>query len=121
MPSLWLDLATAHPACSPQLTWRVRIQKFIQIRVRTNVECASFSRNFSFLEASGSNATPESPGQIQKAGKLANTASHAFGARFKNPDLLLAVVLGNGKSETGPWPTAWHSNKFLNPTQNGRC
>jgi len=76
-------------------------------------------RQFSFPGGIGSHATPETPGSIHEGGELGYALSHAYGAAFDNPDLLVACVIGDGESETGPMATAWHSNKFLNPVTDG--
>ncbi len=76
-------------------------------------------RQFSFPGGIGSHATPEIPGSINEGGELGYALSHAFGAVFDNPDLIAACVVGDGEAETGPLATAWHSNKFLNPAQDG--
>ena len=78
-----------------------------------------FFKDFSFPGGIGSHCTPETPGSIHEGGELGYSISHAFGAAFDNPDLLVAVVVGDGESETGPLATAWHSNKFLNPSRDG--
>jgi len=78
-----------------------------------------FFREFSFPGGIGSHCTPETPGSIHEGGELGYSLSHAFGAAFDNPDLLVAVAVGDGESETGPLATAWHSNKFLNPARDG--
>jgi xylulose-5-phosphate/fructose-6-phosphate phosphoketolase len=78
-----------------------------------------FFKEFSFPGGIGSHCTPETPGSIHEGGELGYSISHAFGAAFDNPDLLVAVVVGDGESETGPLATAWHSNKFLNPVRDG--
>ncbi|HZE20721.1 MAG TPA: phosphoketolase family protein, partial [Desulfobaccales bacterium] len=66
-----------------------------------------------------SHCTPETPGSMHEGGELGYSISHAFGAAFDNPDLIVAVVVGDGEAETGPLATAWHSNKFLNPGRDG--
>jgi len=76
-------------------------------------------RQFSFPGGIGSHCTPETPGSIHEGGELGYALSHAFGAAFDNPDLLVACVIGDGEAETGPLATAWHSNKFLNPARDG--
>jgi xylulose-5-phosphate/fructose-6-phosphate phosphoketolase len=76
-------------------------------------------RQFSFPGGIGSHCTPETPGSIHEGGELGYSVSHAYGAAFDNPDLIVAVVVGDGESETGPLATAWHSNKFLNPARDG--
>ena len=76
-------------------------------------------RQFSFPGGIGSHATPETPGSIHEGGELGYALSHAYGAAFDNPDLIVACVIGDGEAETGPLATAWHSNKFLNPVTDG--
>ena len=78
-----------------------------------------FFKEFSFPGGIGSHCTPETPGSIHEGGELGYSVSHAFGAAFDNPDLLVAVVVGDGEAETGPLATSWHSNKFLNPIRDG--
>lgn len=79
----------------------------------------AFFRQFSFPGGIGSHCTPETPGSIHEGGELGYSLSHAFGAAFDNPDLLVAVVVGDGESETGPLATSWHGNKFINPIRDG--
>jgi xylulose-5-phosphate/fructose-6-phosphate phosphoketolase len=74
---------------------------------------------FSFPGGISSHASPEIPGSIHEGGELGYSLSHAFGAAFDNPDLIVACVVGDGEAETGPLATAWHSNKFLNPVSDG--
>jgi xylulose-5-phosphate/fructose-6-phosphate phosphoketolase len=76
-------------------------------------------KQFSFPGGIPSHAAPETPGSIHEGGELGYAISHAFGAAFDNPDLLVACVVGDGEAETGPLATAWHSNKFLNPVTDG--
>lgn len=76
-------------------------------------------RKFSFPGGVGSHCTPELPGSIHEGGELGYGLSHAFGAAFDNPDLLVCVMIGDGEAETGPLAAAWHSNKFLNPVVDG--
>jgi xylulose-5-phosphate/fructose-6-phosphate phosphoketolase len=76
-------------------------------------------RQFSFPGGIGSHCTPETPGSIHEGGELGYSVSHAYGAAFDNPDLIVTVMVGDGESETGPLATAWHSNKFLNPVRDG--
>jgi xylulose-5-phosphate/fructose-6-phosphate phosphoketolase len=80
---------------------------------------ARFFKQFSFPGGIGSHCTPETPGSIHEGGELGYSISHAFGAAFDNPDLIAAVVVGDGEAETGPLATSWHSNKFLNPARDG--
>lgn len=76
-------------------------------------------RQFSFPGGIPSHAAPATPGSIHEGGELGYALSHAYGAAFDNPDLLVAAVVGDGEAETGPLATAWHSNKFLNPKTDG--
>ncbi|MGQ9867047.1 MAG: phosphoketolase family protein [Pseudanabaenaceae cyanobacterium] len=78
-----------------------------------------FFKQFSFPGHIGSHVTPETPGSIHEGGELGYSLSHAFGAAYDHPDLLVACVVGDGEAETGPLATAWHSNKFLNPIRDG--
>ncbi|MEB3283519.1 MAG: phosphoketolase family protein [Lyngbya sp.] len=78
-----------------------------------------FFKQFSFPGHIGSHCTPETPGSIHEGGELGYSLSHAFGAAFDNPDLIVTAVVGDGEAETGPLATAWHSNKFLNPIRDG--
>jgi xylulose-5-phosphate/fructose-6-phosphate phosphoketolase len=74
---------------------------------------------FSFPGGIPSHVAPETPGSIHEGGELGYSMSHAFGAAFDNPGLLVACVIGDGEAETGPLATSWHSNKFLNPVRDG--
>ncbi len=76
-------------------------------------------RQFSFPGGIPSHVAPETPGSIHEGGELGYALSHAFGAAFDNPDLLVACVVGDGEAETGPLATSWHSNKFLNAVDDG--
>ncbi|HEV8540450.1 MAG TPA: phosphoketolase family protein [Nitrospiraceae bacterium] len=76
-------------------------------------------KQFSFPGGIPSHAAPETPGSIHEGGELGYALSHANGAAFDNPDLIIACVIGDGEAETGPLATAWHSNKFLNPVTDG--
>jgi xylulose-5-phosphate/fructose-6-phosphate phosphoketolase len=76
-------------------------------------------RQFSFPGGIGSHCTPELPGSIHEGGELGYVLSHACGAAFDNPDLIVAVMVGDGEAETGPLATSWHINKFLNPARDG--
>ncbi|HEX5235006.1 MAG TPA: phosphoketolase family protein [Silvibacterium sp.] len=78
-----------------------------------------FFRQFSFPGGIGSHCTPETPGSIHEGGELGYSLSHAYGAAFDNPDLIVAVAVGDGEAETGPLATSWHANKFLNPVRDG--
>ncbi len=79
----------------------------------------AFFRQFSFPGGIGSHCTPETPGSIHEGGELGYVLSHACGAAFDNPDLIVAAVVGDGEAETGPLATSWHINKFLNPARDG--
>jgi xylulose-5-phosphate/fructose-6-phosphate phosphoketolase len=74
---------------------------------------------FSFPGGIPSHVAPETPGSINEGGELGYSLSHAYGAAFDNPDLLVACVVGDGEAETGALATSWHSNKFLNPVHDG--
>ncbi|MEO7058377.1 MAG: phosphoketolase family protein, partial [Lapillicoccus sp.] len=74
---------------------------------------------FSFPGGISSHVAPTTPGSIHEGGELGYSLSHAFGAAFDNPDLVVACVIGDGEAETGPLATAWHSTKFLNPVNDG--
>ena len=76
-------------------------------------------KQFSFPGGIPSHAAPETPGSIHEGGELGYALSHAYGAAFDNPDLIVACVVGDGEAETGPLATSWHSNKFLNPVHDG--
>src|ERR1700676_2832684 len=74
---------------------------------------------FSFPGGIPRHASAECPGSIHEGGELGYSLSHAFGAVFDNPELVVACVIGDGEAETGPLATSWHSNKFLNPAGDG--
>jgi xylulose-5-phosphate/fructose-6-phosphate phosphoketolase len=76
-------------------------------------------KQFSFPGGIPSHVSPECPGSMHEGGELGYSLSHAFGAVFDNPELIVACVVGDGEAETGPLATAWHSNKFLNPVNDG--
>ena len=76
-------------------------------------------KQFSFPGGIPSHVAPEVPGSIHEGGELGYSLSHAYGAAFDNPDLVVACVVGDGEAETGPLATSWHSNKFLNPVKDG--
>ncbi len=76
-------------------------------------------RQFSFPGGIPSHVAPDVPGSIHEGGELGYALSHAFGAAFDNPDLVVACVVGDGEAETGPLAASWHSNKFLNPARDG--
>lgn len=78
-----------------------------------------FFKQFSFPGGIGSHCTPETPGSIHEGGELGYVLSHACGAAFDNPDLIVTAVVGDGEAETGALATSWHINKFLNPIRDG--
>ena len=76
-------------------------------------------RQFSFPGGIPSHVAPETPGSIHEGGELGYVLSHAYGAAFDNPDLLVAAVVGDGEFETGPLAASWHANKFIDPLHDG--
>ncbi|MEV0974824.1 phosphoketolase family protein [Microtetraspora glauca] len=76
-------------------------------------------RQFSFPGGIPSHVAPETPGSIHEGGELGYALAHAYGAAFDNPDLVVACIVGDGEAETGPLAASWHSNKFLDPAQDG--
>ena len=76
-------------------------------------------KQFSFPGGIPSHVAPETPGSIHEGGELGYALSHAYGAAFDNPDLIVACIVGDGEAETGPLATGWHGNKFLNPQRDG--
>jgi xylulose-5-phosphate/fructose-6-phosphate phosphoketolase len=78
-----------------------------------------FFKQFSFPGGIGSHCTPETPGSIHEGGELGYSISHAYGAAFDNPNLIVVALAGDGEAETGPLATSWHSNKFINPIRDG--
>src|SRR6266545_826416 len=74
---------------------------------------------FSFPGGIPSHVAPETPGSMHEGGELGYALSHAYGAAFDNPDLIVVCVVGDGEAETGPLATGWHGNKFLNPVRDG--
>jgi xylulose-5-phosphate/fructose-6-phosphate phosphoketolase len=76
-------------------------------------------RQFSFPGGIPSHVAPETPGSIHEGGELGYALSHAYGAAFDNPDLLVACVIGDGEAETGPLAASWHANKWVDPRRDG--
>jgi xylulose-5-phosphate/fructose-6-phosphate phosphoketolase len=76
-------------------------------------------RQFSFPGGIPSHVAPETPGSIHEGGELGYVLSHAFGAAFDNPDLVVCCVVGDGEAETGPLATGWHGTKFLSARHDG--
>ena len=81
--------------------------------------CSGSSSSSPSPAAFPATSAPETPGSIHEGGELGYRWSHAYGAAFDNPDLIVACVVGDGEAETGPLATSWHSNKFLNPATDG--
>src|SRR6202012_593726 len=86
---------------------------------RDEVGLQKLFKQFSFPGGIPSHVSPECPGSIHEGGELGYSLSHAFGAVFDNPELIVACVIGDGEAETGPLATSWHSNKFLHPKTDG--
>ena len=86
---------------------------------RDRVGMQRLFKQFSFPGGISSHVGAETPGSIHEGGELGYSLSHAFGAAFDNPDLLVACVIGDGEAETGPLAASWHSNNFLNPVSDG--
>ena len=76
-------------------------------------------RQFSWPYGIPSHVSPETPGSIHEGGELGYSLTHAYGAAFDNPDLIVTCIIGDGEAETGALATSWHSNKFLNPARDG--
>jgi len=76
-------------------------------------------KQFSFPGGIPSHVAATTPGSIHEGGELGYSISHAYGAVLDNPDLIVACVVGDGEAETGPLATSWHSNKFLDPRNDG--
>jgi len=86
---------------------------------RDEAGMARLFKQFSFPGGIPSHVAPELPGSIHEGGELGYSLSHAYGAAFDNPDLVVACVVGDGEAETGPLAASWHSNKFLDPRRDG--
>ncbi len=86
---------------------------------RDTAGMARLFRQFSFPGGVPSHVAPETPGSIHEGGELGYALSHAYGAAFDNPGLLVTCVIGDGEAETGPLAASWHSNKFLDPVRDG--
>ncbi|KRE82169.1 phosphoketolase [Arthrobacter sp. Soil763] len=76
-------------------------------------------RQFSYPGGIPSHAAPETPGSINEGGELGYSLAHAYGTVFDNPQLVTAVVIGDGEAETGPLAASWHSHNFLDPAADG--
>ena len=86
---------------------------------RNGAGMATLFRQFSFPGGVPSHVAPETPGSIHEGGELGYSLSHACGAAFDNPDLVVACVVGDGEAETGPMATSWHGCRFLDPARDG--
>ena len=113
--------ATAAPGWWPTLISKAPTARSTPISRETTTECESCSSQFSFPGGIPSHVAAETPGSIHEGGELGYAWSHAYGAAFDNPDLIVAAVVGDGEAETGALATSWHSNKFLNPATTARC
>ena len=111
--------ATAGPARSRTPTSRAPTRRSTRTIARDEEGLRELFRQFSFPGGIPSHVAPETPGSIHEGGELGYALSHAYGAAFDNPDLLVCCVVGDGEAETGPLATSWHSNKFLNPVTDG--
>ncbi|HEX6876597.1 MAG TPA: phosphoketolase family protein [Nocardioidaceae bacterium] len=76
-------------------------------------------KQFSFPGGIPSHVAPEVPGSIHEGGELGYSLTHAFGAAFDNPDLIVTTVVGDGEAETGPLATSWNGGRFVNPVRDG--
>ena len=106
---------TADPRCHANCWLEGTYSEVYRAIPRDEEGMAHLFRQFSFPGGVPSHVAPEIPGSIHEGGELGYSLSHAFGAAFDNPDLVVACVVGDGEAETGPLATSWHSNKFLDP------
>ena len=101
-------------------TWLDGVYSEVYPRISQNaVGMQRLFKQFSFPGGIPSHVAAETPGSIHEGGELGYCLSHAYGAAFDNPSLIVACVVGDGEAETGPLATSWHSNKFLNPATDG--
>jgi xylulose-5-phosphate/fructose-6-phosphate phosphoketolase len=119
MPSLSAVRATARRPSSPIRGWKAPTASAIPTSLADGEGMGRLFRQFSFPGGVPSHTSPQTPGSIHEGGELGYSLSHAFGAAFDNPDLVVACVVGDGEAETGPAATGWHSNKFLDPCRDG--
>ena len=110
---------TAGRAWSPTPISKGLTARSTRTSPRTKQGMKRLFTQFSFPGGIPSHVAPETPGSIHEGGELGYALSHAYGAAFDNPDLIVACVVGDGEAETGPLATSWHSNKFLNPATDG--
>ena len=105
-------------------SWRIPISKApipsaIRRSSAAEPDCTGFSANFPGPTAFPVTSRRKRPGSIHEGGELGYSLTHAYGAAFDNPDLIVACVIGDGEAETGALAASWHSNKFLNPARDG--
>ena len=110
---------TAVRRSSPTRTSRAPTARSTRASPATPTGMRKLFRQFSFPGGIPSHVAPETPGSIHEGGELGYALSHAYGAAFDNPDLVVCCVVGDGEAETGPLATSWHSNKFLDPVRDG--
>ena len=76
-------------------------------------------RQFSTPGGISSHVGPHTPGSIHEGGELGYVLTHAFGAAFDNPNLVVVAVVGDGEAETSPLEGSWKGISFLNPVHDG--
>ena len=103
----------------PTPIWKAATARSIRTSSQDEAGLKKLFTQFSFPGGISSHVAPTTPGSIHEGGELGYSLSHAFGAVFDNPDLIVACVVGDGEAETGPLATAWHSTKFLDPVGDG--
>ena len=113
------DRATAGRAWWPTPTSTAPTPSTTPTSPETPRDCVGCSASSPSPAASRQHVAPETPGSIHEGGELGYALSHAYGAAFDNPDLLVAAVVGDGEAETGALATSWHSNKFMHPAKDG--
>src|ERR1700751_1746715 len=116
---MWPAPATAAPAWSRTPGWRAPTASGTRRSRRTPSACGGCSGRSPSPAASRCTPRRRPPGPIPEAGDLGYALAHAYGPAFDNPDLLVACVIGDGEFETGPLAGSWHSDKFLNPANDG--
>ena len=120
----WICSTSPVPVTAARRWWAIRTSKAPTVRsIRTSRQdeagLKKLFTQFSFPGGISSHVAPTTPGSIHEGGELGYSLSHAYGAAFDNPDLIVACIVGDGEAETGPLATAWQSNKFLNPITDG--
>lgn len=120
-PDMVFMLGPGHaaPAVFSQLYLEGALDKYFEGYGLDYAGVSKLIRNFSWPDGFPSHVNPGTPGAILEGGELGYSLATAYGAVMDNPDLIVACVIGDGEAETGPLATAWHSNKFLNPAENG--